>query len=217
MPGIFSLNQNPFLASQDKKPLLRTILYIEDNSANLDLVERLVARRDDLRLMSAINGSFGMQIARAEVPDMILMDINLPDINGFDAMKILRKDAATARIPIVALSSNAHPRDIEKGIKAGFFRYLTKPFKIDELIDTVDTTCVTLRPITRSNADPTSVRAAHSLSAVSHRSNPLSASQWPFLIDTENGNDNYPSPKENDVHCRFCGARRIVGDSLRAK
>jgi len=140
MPGIFSLNQNPFLASQDKKPLLRTILYIEDNSANLDLVERLVARRDDLRLMSAINGSFGMQIARAEVPDMILMDINLPDINGFDAMKILRKDAATARIPIVALSSNAHPRDIEKGIKAGFFRYLTKPFKIDELIDTVDTT-----------------------------------------------------------------------------
>jgi CheY-like chemotaxis protein len=66
------------------------------------------------------------------------MDINLPGISGIEALKILREDPATAHIPVVALSANAMPRDIEKGLQAGFFRYLTKPIKINEFMDTLD-------------------------------------------------------------------------------
>jgi CheY-like chemotaxis protein len=66
------------------------------------------------------------------------MDINLPGMSGFGALKILRDDPVTARIPIVALSANAGPRDVEKGLEAGFFRYLTKPIKVDEFMDALD-------------------------------------------------------------------------------
>ena len=66
------------------------------------------------------------------------MDINLPGISGIEALKILREDPATAHIPVVALSANAMPRDIEKGLEAGFFRYLTKPIKVNEFMDALD-------------------------------------------------------------------------------
>jgi len=69
---------------------------------------------------------------------MILMDINLPGISGLEAMKILRADPITAHIPIVALSANALPRDIEQGLAAGFFDYVTKPIKVNEFMDTLD-------------------------------------------------------------------------------
>ena len=117
---------------------LRTLLYVEDNPANLMLVEDLIARRPDIRLLSATDGNGGIKIARASRPDMILMDINLPGISGIQALKILRADPATAHIPVVALSANAIPRDIEKGLAAGFFRYLTKPIKVNEFMDTLD-------------------------------------------------------------------------------
>jgi PAS domain S-box-containing protein len=113
----------------------RTLLYVEDNPANLELVEQLIARRPDMRLLSAADGSLGIEFARAHLPDLILMDINLPGISGIEAMKVLRADPATAGIPIIALSANALPRDIEKGLQAGFFRYLTKPIKVDQFMD----------------------------------------------------------------------------------
>ena len=116
---------------------LRTLLYVEDNPANLKLVEQLIARRPDLRLLTAVNGTLGIELARASQPDVILMDINLPGISGIEALKILREDPATAHIPVVALSANAMPRDIEKGLEAGFFRYLTKPIKVNEFMDTL--------------------------------------------------------------------------------
>jgi PAS domain S-box-containing protein len=119
---------------------LHTLLYVEDNPANLRLVEQIIGRRPDLRLLTAVNGHLGIEIARTSQPEMILMDINLPDINGFDALKILREDPATAHIPVVALSANAMPRDIAKGLKAGFFRYLTKPIKIMEFTDMLHVT-----------------------------------------------------------------------------
>ena len=68
----------------------------------------------------------------------ILMDINLPGMSGIKAMQILRADTATSHIPVVALSANAIPRDIERGLQAGFFRYLTKPIRIKEFLDTLD-------------------------------------------------------------------------------
>jgi signal transduction histidine kinase len=106
---------------------LRTMLYVEDNPANLMLVERLVARRTDVQLLSAINGTFGVELARVHQPQLILMDINLPGISGITALKRLREDPATAHIPVVALSANAMPHDIAKGLEVGFFRYLTPP------------------------------------------------------------------------------------------
>jgi PAS domain S-box-containing protein len=116
---------------------LRTLLCVEDNPANLRLVEELIARRPDLRLLTAVNGTLGIARARASQPEMILMDVNLPDISGIEVMKILREDPLTAHIPIVALSANAMPRDIKKGLDAGFFRYLTKPIKVNEFMDTL--------------------------------------------------------------------------------
>jgi signal transduction histidine kinase/ActR/RegA family two-component response regulator len=118
--------------------MLHTLLYVEDNPANLMLVEDLIARRPDIRLLSARDGIRGVEIARASLPDVILMDINLPGISGITAMKILAEDPATAHIPVIALSANAMPRDIEKGLQAGFFRYLTKPIKVNEFMNTLD-------------------------------------------------------------------------------
>jgi PAS domain S-box-containing protein len=117
---------------------LHTLLYVEDNPANLMLVEDLIARRPDIRLMSARDGSRGIEIARASLPDVILMDINLPGISGIKALKILAEDPATAHIPVIAISANAMPHDIERGLEAGFFRYLTKPIKVHEFMDTLD-------------------------------------------------------------------------------
>ena len=120
------------------QPNLRTLLYVEDNPANLMLVEDLIARRPDIRLLTARDGNRGVEIARASLPDVILMDINLPGISGIQALKVLAQDVATARIPVVALSANAVPRDIARGMEAGFFRYLTKPIKVDEFMETLD-------------------------------------------------------------------------------
>ena len=89
-------------------------------------------------LLTAKDGLEGIEIARASKPDVILMDINLPGISGVKALQILREDPETAHIPIVALSANAMPRDIHKGLEAGFFRYLTKPLKVNEFMDTID-------------------------------------------------------------------------------
>ena len=116
----------------------RTLLYVEDNPANLKLVEQLIARRPDMRLLVAGDGDLGVELAHANHPDVILMDINLPGISGIEALKILGEDPETANIPVVALSANAMPRDIEKGLQAGFFRYLTKPIKVDEFMNTLD-------------------------------------------------------------------------------
>ena len=115
-----------------------TLLYVEDNPANLKLIEQLIERRSDIRLLTAVNGSLGVDLAREALPEVILMDINLPGISGIEALQILRADAATAHIPIVALSANAMARDMEKGLEAGFFRYLTKPIKVKEFMDTLD-------------------------------------------------------------------------------
>jgi signal transduction histidine kinase/AmiR/NasT family two-component response regulator len=117
---------------------LRTLLYVEDNPANLMLVEDLIARRPDINLLTARDGNHGIEIARASRPDVILMDINLPGISGIKALRILAEDRATAHIPVIALSANAIPRDIEKGLEAGFFRYLTKPIKVYEFMETLD-------------------------------------------------------------------------------
>jgi signal transduction histidine kinase/CheY-like chemotaxis protein len=115
-----------------------TLLYVEDNPANMMLVQDLIARRPDIKLLCARDGDTGIEIARSALPNVILMDINLPGISGIKALKLLQDDPMTAHIPIIALSANAVPRDIKKGLEAGFFRYLTKPIKFDEFMETLD-------------------------------------------------------------------------------
>ncbi len=115
-----------------------TLLYVEDNPSNMKLVEQIIARHPDISLLTAETGNSGVEIARTSVPDVILMDINLPDIDGFEALKILRADPATAPIPVIAFSANAMPREIERGLQAGFFRYITKPIKVDEFMRALD-------------------------------------------------------------------------------
>ncbi len=112
-----------------------TLLYVEDNPANLKLVEQLIARHPSMRLLTAVNGIIGVETARASRPDVILMDINLPGMNGFDALKLLRSDPLTSHIPVIAISANAMALDIERGRKAGFFRYITKPINVTEFMD----------------------------------------------------------------------------------
>ncbi|MHB1141219.1 MAG: hybrid sensor histidine kinase/response regulator [Sulfuricaulis sp.] len=128
----------PIQAQAARGAALRTLLYVEDNQANMQLVEQLIARRPDMRLLMAGDGSHGIALARTHQPEVILMDINLPGINGFQALKILRDDPATAHIPVLAISANAMPRDIQRGLEAGFLSYLTKPIRINEFMQALD-------------------------------------------------------------------------------
>jgi CheY-like chemotaxis protein len=135
---VANTEQHIGIAQRNANGPLHTLLYVEDNAANLMLVEDLVARRPDIRLLSARDGIRGIKLARAVLPDVILMDINLPDISGLQVLKILTQDSSTAHIPVMALSANAVPIDIERGLQAGFFRYLTKPIKVKEFMETLD-------------------------------------------------------------------------------
>jgi CheY-like chemotaxis protein len=131
---------NNFLAPPPALPTgltrtIHTLLYIEDNPADLKLVEHIIARHPDIRLLTAVTGNSGIEIARVSQPDVILMDINLSDISGFKALTILRSGSTTAHIPVIALSVNSMPLNIESGLAEGFFRYLTKPIKLDEFMD----------------------------------------------------------------------------------
>jgi CheY-like chemotaxis protein len=114
------------------------VLYIEDNPANLKVVEALFQYHSNLYLLTASNGRSGIEQARQYQPNVILLDIHLPDINGFNVLSLLREDDRTRNIPVVALSADAMPLDIERGMKAGFTDYLTKPIKLDLLMQTLD-------------------------------------------------------------------------------
>jgi CheY-like chemotaxis protein len=115
-----------------------TVLSVENHPANALLVETLLERRSDLRLLTAVTGNDGCEMALTLRPDTILMDIRLPDISGFDALSILQGNPATAHIPVIAVSSDCFPHQIAKGLKAGFFRYLTKPYKLEDLMRAID-------------------------------------------------------------------------------
>ncbi len=146
----------PAPASVQPAARVRSILYVEDNPANLELVEQLIARRADLRMISAANAKLGIEFARVYLPDVILMDINLPGMNGITAMQLLHADPLTQHIPIIALSANAVPREIQRGLDAGFCSYLTKPIKVNQFIDALDAVLKQLpSEFRRATATPT--------------------------------------------------------------
>ena len=130
------------VGSAHGKPLM---LYVEDNPANLKLIEEIIDFRGDLELISAMDGNLGLQLARAHLPNIILMDIHLPGTSGTEAQQILRNDPRTSHIPIIALTANAMPREVAKGLAAGFFRYVTKPIDIPELTEAIDSALLVAR------------------------------------------------------------------------
>jgi signal transduction histidine kinase len=119
-------------------PLGHTVLHVDDNPANLELVAQLMAKRPQHRLLSASHVALGLEFARAHLPALILLDISLPDIRGTEILKILQTDPVTVHIPVIALSANAMPHEIQSGLQAGFFRYVTKPIRMDEFLDVLD-------------------------------------------------------------------------------
>ncbi|MBP7338569.1 MHYT domain-containing protein [Niveispirillum sp.] len=116
----------------------RTMLYVEDNPANIQLMRDLIDSLGGFRLLVAADPGSGLQLARTHLPDIIILDINLPGMDGFEVLARLRADPATAPIPALALSANALPREVERGKAAGFHRYLTKPLRVPEFLAAVD-------------------------------------------------------------------------------
>jgi CheY-like chemotaxis protein len=121
-----------------RRSLGYTVLHVDHNPTNLQLVEELLRWRPQHRLLAASHGALGIEFARAHLPDVILMDLNLPDICGTETMKILRADPLTAHIPVIALCANAMPHDIQDGLQVGFFSYVTKPIRVHEFLDALD-------------------------------------------------------------------------------
>ena len=125
---------------------LSMLLTVEDKPAKLLLIEKLIARRPDMRLPSAVDGNQCNAIARAAPPDVVLMDTDLPGSSGLDALRVLADDPATAHSPVVALGGNAMPHDIDQGLTAGFFRSFIKPIRANDVMDTPDVALRAARP-----------------------------------------------------------------------
>lgn len=116
---------------------MHKVLYIEDNPANLRLMEDIIDTFTDVEMISAHTAEIGLVMAAREKPDLILMDINLPGINGDEAMRELKHNSAISDIPVIAISANAIPKDIERYMQAGFLDYLAKPFDVQKVIHVI--------------------------------------------------------------------------------
>ena len=131
-------------ATETQKPVrafkgdVLTVLYIEDNAANVMLVQHILQQRPNIRLLSASCGSEGLELAQVSVPDLILLDLNLPDMDGAQVMQKFREARETEGVPVVVLSADALPSRIERLLAAGARNYLTKPFDVTRFLNTVD-------------------------------------------------------------------------------
>jgi PAS domain S-box-containing protein len=114
------------------------VLYVEDNPANVTFMKDLVSTFDFIDLVAAPTAEMGVELARARGPEVIIMDINLPGMSGLDALRVLREDEGTKHIPVIALTAAASDRDKQRGLAAGFYEYLTKPVKVDELVNALE-------------------------------------------------------------------------------
>ena len=117
-----------------------TLLYIEDNLSNLRLMEHIMATRPEIRLVAAMQGKMGLELSQAHRPDLILLDLHLPDLGGDQVLKFLRQDPRTSSIPVVMISADATPGQIERLLAAGANDYLTKPLDVQKLLELIDRT-----------------------------------------------------------------------------
>lgn len=123
---------------ESERGVMHTILCVEDNPANLQLISRILERSHNINLLMAHEPSLGVQLAATHHPDLILLDINLPGMNGFEILEVLRSDTRLSKTPIIAVSANAMQRDIEKARQAGFDAYLTKPLDVQLFLNTIN-------------------------------------------------------------------------------
>lgn len=130
------------------------ILYVEDNPANLELVRRIMSLQPGVDFIAAPTGESGLDRARTEVPDVILLDINLPGLDGFQVLEALSRMPETRHIPVIALTAAATEADIARGEAAGFFSYLTKPIAARDLMATIRRA---LRPVEPAATEPTTI------------------------------------------------------------
>jgi CheY-like chemotaxis protein len=138
-----ALQKNSHLNNLDRRTSLaasheHTVLYIEDNPANLRLITQLLARRPHIHLWSAHEPLLGLALAEEHVPDLILLDINLPGMDGYEVLEKLRNKPVTKDIQVIAISANAMASDIKKGKTAGFDNYLTKPIDVANFLQVID-------------------------------------------------------------------------------
>jgi CheY-like chemotaxis protein len=132
--------QNNGALQSDSEPISRSILYIEDNLSNLALVEQVLAERPGTALLTTMQGNVGLDLARQHSPDLILLDLHLPDLPGWDVLSRLKADATTCDIPVVVISADATRRQIDRLMSAGAAHYLTKPLDITKFFDVLDET-----------------------------------------------------------------------------
>jgi DNA-binding response OmpR family regulator len=111
---------------------------VEDNPANVTFMKDLVSMFENIDLLTVPTAEMGVEIARARRPQVIVMDINLPGMSGIDALRALRAAAETKEIPVIALTAAASEREKHRGLQLGFYRYLTKPLKVDEFIKALE-------------------------------------------------------------------------------
>ena len=116
---------------------MSTVLIVEDNEKNMKLV-RDVLKHNGYEVLEAVNATAGLKVARDERPDLILMDIQLPDINGITALKMIRADERIAGTPVVAVSASAMPDEQQKIVASGFDSYITKPINMKVFLETVE-------------------------------------------------------------------------------
>jgi CheY-like chemotaxis protein len=116
----------------------RLVLYVEDNPANVTFMKDLLGAFENLELLTAPTAESGIDLAHGHRPAVIIMDINLPGMSGVEALRALRAAPETKDIPVIALTAAASERDRQRGIQAGFYRYITKPVKVDELLDALE-------------------------------------------------------------------------------
>jgi signal transduction histidine kinase len=114
------------------------ILYVEDNPANVRFMRDLVSTFENVELLTAATAEAGIELARARRPKVVIMDINLPGLSGLDALRALRAATETKEIPVIALTAAASERDQQRGMQAGFYRYLTKPVKVAEFVTALE-------------------------------------------------------------------------------
>jgi nitrogen-specific signal transduction histidine kinase/ActR/RegA family two-component response regulator len=139
--------EEPAAAGPEPEPSTAlTVLYIEDNLSNLQLVERILGRRPGVRLISAMRPQLGLELAAEHGPDLVLLDLHLPDMPGQEVLRRLRGQARTANVPVVILSADARPALVKELLAQGVRAFLTKPLDVRELLELLDTIAAEQQP-----------------------------------------------------------------------
>src|SRR4029077_16503624 len=155
----------PPIAESCQRPM--TVLYVPDNLSNSLLMETVFATRPGIKLLTAMQGRMGLDLAREHVPDLILLDLHLPDMHGDEVLRQLRADRRTKDIPVAIVSADATPGQIERLLAAGARSYLTKPLDIKNLLAVVDEPSAQVKAA-RTGRDPRSHYDGHFESAVEY-------------------------------------------------